>query len=299
MSQERLNKCPLCKSGLFLNHLEIKDFSISKENFMLCKCTSCQLIFTNPRPDKDGISKYYQSEDYVSHQNKTTNLTNLLYKWVRNITIKEKVKLLNKYTEGNKTLLDFGCGTGYFLAAAKNSGWKIQGIEPNKTARELSKSKKLKVKGKLEEIKKDTKFNAISLYHVLEHIHNLRKTGKNIVELLEENGTIFIAVPNNNSHDAKQYGSFWAALDVPRHLYHFNQDTIQVFAGKMGLKIVAIEPMKFDSYYVSILSENYLNPDKGTVTKLINAFINGYKSNSWAKKNNNNYSSLLFILKKK
>ena len=299
MSQERLNKCPLCKSGLFLNHTEVSDFSISKEKFLLCKCTSCNLIFTNPRPDKNDIAKYYKSEDYISHQNKSTNIINYIYKWVRNITLKKKVYWLNKYSENKGSLMDFGCGTGYFLSAAKKNGWKTLGIEPNKTARKIAEEKKLKIKDNIGEIKKDKKFDAISLYHVLEHIHDLRKTGKKIVNHLSENGTVYIAVPNVDSFDASKYGTYWAAWDTPRHLYHFNQETVQKFADEIEMKIVGIEPLKYDSYYVSLLSEKYLNPQASSLKRMVKAFISGYKSNSWAKENNNNYSSLLFILKKK
>lgn len=299
MSQERLNKCPLCKSGLFLNHREVTDFSISKENFLLCKCTSCNLVFTNPRPDEKNIGKYYQSEDYISHQNKSTNIINLLYKWVRNLTIKQKVKWLNQYTVKKGSLLDIGSGTGFFLNAAKQNNWKTWGIEPNKTARKIASNKKLKIMETIKDIQKNKKFDAITLFHALEHIHDLRKTSKKIVAMLHDDGTIFIAVPNYDSYDAKKYGNYWAALDVPRHLYHFNQAMINSFAEQVGLHVVAIEPLKFDSYYVSLLSQEYLNPKSNKLTRMVNAFINGYRSNSWAKKNNNNYSSLLYILKKK
>jgi 2-polyprenyl-3-methyl-5-hydroxy-6-metoxy-1,4-benzoquinol methylase len=299
MSQERLNKCPLCKSGLFLNHNEVRDFSVSKEKFLLCKCTSCSLIFTNPRPDTKDIAKYYQSEDYISHQNKTTNFVNLLYKGVRNFTLKKKVSWLNKYSDDKGSLLDIGCGTGFFLSAAKKNGWKTTGIEPNKIARKIAAKKKLKIQESLEDIKKDQKFDAISLFHVLEHVHDLRKTGKKIVSHLNETGRVFIAVPNIESYDAVSYGTNWAAWDVPRHLYHFNQKTIQTFADEVGLEIIGQEPLKFDSFYVALLSEKSINAEKNSVKSMLKAFINGYKSNTWAKKNNNNFSSLLFILKKK
>lgn len=299
MSQERLNRCPLCKSGLFLNHAEIQDFSISKEKFILCKCTSCNFIFTNPRPEEKTIDRYYQSHDYISHQNKSTNLINLIYKWVRNNTIKKKVKWLNQYTQKKGSLLDIGSGTGHFLLAAKKNGWKSSGIEPNQTAKKIAIKKKLKISESLDDVKKDKKFDAISLFHVLEHIHDLRKTGKKLFNLIKDEGTILIAVPNIDSYDAKKYGTFWAAYDVPRHLYHFNQQTFEIFAENSGLKIVAIEPLKYDSYYVSLLSEDYINPNTNKLKRMINAFLNGYKSNRWAKKNNNNYSSLLYILKKK
>ncbi|MCH6233859.1 class I SAM-dependent methyltransferase [Aquiflexum sp. AIY15W] len=206
---------------------------------------------------------------------------------------------MNQYTEKKGLLLDIGCGTGYFLLAAKQNGWKTWGIEPNDTARKIASGKKLKVSETLDDYKKSKKFDAISLYHVLEHIHDLRKSGKKIINLLKDNGTLFIAVPNIESYDAKAYGTNWAAFDVPRHLYHFNQETIRAFAEEMGLQIVGIEPQKFDSYYVSLLSENFQNANSNKFIKMINAFVTGYKSNNWAKKNNNNYSSLLFILKKK
>ncbi|MCL6258401.1 methyltransferase domain-containing protein [Aquiflexum sp. TKW24L] len=299
MSQERLTKCPLCKSGLFLNHAELCDFSISKENFMLCKCTSCNLIFTNPRPDKISIGKYYESEDYISHHNKSTNIVNIIYKWVRNITLKKKVSWLNNYSHKKGSLLDIGCGTGEFLSLAKKNGWKISGIEPNKTARKIATKKKLSIQKNLEDIKKDQKFDIISLFHVLEHVHDLRKTGKKIISHLNDNGRVFIAVPNINSYDASSYGSFWAAWDVPRHLYHFSQETINAFAKEVGMEIVAQEPMVFDSYYVSLLSEKYLKPEINFLSKLINAYIKGYKSNAWSRKNNNDFSSILYILKKK
>ncbi|WP_373495185.1 class I SAM-dependent methyltransferase, partial [Aquiflexum sp.] len=173
MSKERLTKCPLCKSGLFLNHTEVKDHAISNEVFLLCQCTTCKLIFTNPRPSLETISNYYESEDYISHQNKSNNLTNFLYKIVRKITIRKKVSLINQLNPAKGKLLDIGCGTGYFIKAASNQKWKVTGIEPNPIAREISINKKIKVFETVDQIRKDKKFDVITLFHVLEHIHEL------------------------------------------------------------------------------------------------------------------------------
>jgi 2-polyprenyl-3-methyl-5-hydroxy-6-metoxy-1,4-benzoquinol methylase len=296
--RERLTKCPLCKSGLFLNLHEITDYAISKEKFLLCQCSKCDLIFTNPRPQQVFIQDYYESEDYISHQNKTNNLTNLLYKLVRIFTIRQKVAWLNSFNVAKGNLLDIGCGTGYFLKAAKKSGWKVTGIEPNKTARKTAKEKGLKVITDLDKINDKKLYHCISLFHVLEHVHELRKTIKKLIHLLEENGTIMIAVPNHRSLDAQHYKEHWAAWDVPRHLYHFNHKSMAYLANEFKLHIDQILPMKFDSYYVSLLSEKYQNPDQSFLKQLQNGFINGMKSNKWAKNHNNNYSSLLFILKK-
>lgn len=299
MAHERLTKCPLCKSGLFLNHAEVKDYAVSGEKFLLCQCTSCKLIFTNPRPKQEEISQYYQSENYISHRNKANNLTNLLYKTVRQYTLRQKVNWLNQYSSHKGNLLDIGCGTGYFLQKAKQNGWKTEGIEPNSLARNTAKKKGLKIFSDLIKIKEGNKYQAITMFHVLEHIHDLRKTAKRVVSILEDEGTLLIAVPNYDSLDSKIYGEKWAGLDVPRHLYHFTKETMQVFAEKMGLYIAHTEPMKFDSYYVSLLSENYLKKDENKLQQLYKGFMTGLKSNQWAKRNKANYSSILFILKKK
>lgn len=296
---ERLTKCPLCKSGHFLNFKEVTDHAISREKFYLCRCAECKFVFTNPRPTKETINKYYESENYISHQNKTRNITDFIYKSVRKITLQRKLNWLNDYNKNKGNLLDLGCGTGSFLKKAKDDGWQVSGVEPNPKARKSARRKKLNVHSKLKKIDPTEQFQAITLFHVLEHVHDLRKTGKKITALLKNEGTLFIAVPNIDSKDSRIYGETWAALDVPRHLYHFTPETMQIFAEKMGLEIVDKKPMKFDSYYISLLSENYKNPKSIGIKKYIKGFINGTLSNIWARNNNLNYSSILFILKKK
>jgi len=293
---ERLTKCPLCKSGHFNNYLVVKDHSVTKESFTLCKCEKCSFIFTNPRPDRKNIDRYYQSENYVSHSNKGNNIVNILYKIVRTYTLGEKVGWINKYVKNKGRLLDYGCGTGYFLQRANKNGWETIGVEPNNQAAEIAlKNDQLKIYRTIDQLKEENKFDAITLFHVLEHVHELTSTLNILLEKLKKRGTIFIAVPNNNSLDSKIYKEDWAALDVPRHLYHFNQDTMSKLAEEFDLRVVNAVPMKFDSYYVSILSDKITNSGNN----IIKSLINGFKSNKYAKINNNNYSSLLFILRKK
>jgi 2-polyprenyl-3-methyl-5-hydroxy-6-metoxy-1,4-benzoquinol methylase len=295
---ERLTNCPLCKSGLFLNHNAVKDFSVSKETFNICHCTECQLLFTNPRPKEEHVGSYYQSEEYISHQNKANNPINILYKAVRYYTIKSKVKWLNHHNKNKGVLLDIGCGTGHFLKAAKKSGWEVRGVEPNKQARKIAKKKNLKVQSEISKLDKNQKFDCITLYHVLEHIHSLRKTGKRLNKMLKTGGTLFIAVPIHDSYDSKYYHTDWAGWDVPRHLYHFTQKTVDLFASTFGFTIVETIPMKFDSFYVSLLSEKNSAKENNTFKQFLNGFRIGLKSNISAKRNKGNYSSLLFILKK-
>ncbi|MDF2156410.1 class I SAM-dependent methyltransferase [Algoriphagus sp. CAU 1675] len=295
---ERLNKCPLCKSGLFLNHSEIKDFAVSGETFVICKCQSCDLLFTNPRPKQSEINPYYDFQEYYSHKDESKSFTGYIYNQVRKLNIKQKLKLINKLHNKGK-LLDYGCGTAEFLQAAKEDGWKVKGLEPNDKARALSNIKlPNKIVGELEELKNSQKFDVITLFHVLEHIHKLRKTLKKLITILNTDGYIIIAVPNPESPDAKLYGQNWAGWDVPRHLYHFNEKSIQTLCKEFDLEIKEKKPMKFDSYYVSLLSEKYKNPNQGLIKNYLKAFINGMKSNLKAKKEIN-YSSNLFILQKK
>src|SRR5690606_22717722 len=108
--------------------------AVSSEYFSICKCRNCEVLFTNPRPDQKNILKYYQSNDYVSHKDKSSNLTNFVYRIVRNITLKQKVKWLNENTRSKGRLLDYGCGTGHLLRVAKKNGWQVVGVEPNEEA---------------------------------------------------------------------------------------------------------------------------------------------------------------------
>lgn len=296
--QERLTKCPLCKSGRFLNHAELTDHAVSKEQFVICRCSDCDLLFTNPRPQQDEIGPYYNFPEYYSHEDRAKNLTQWIYQKVRNYSISKKVAFINKLKSKGR-LLDYGCGTGEFLKAAKQQGWKIAGVEPNEKARHQANLKlNNKVKTSVAEIIKENRFDVISLFHVLEHIHELRKTSKKIIKLLNSEGYLIIAVPNHESWDAKKYGKFWAGWDIPRHLYHFNQKSIEAYQKEFGLELREVKPMKFDSHYVSLLSESYLHSDTSLISRYIRAFINGIKSNRSAK-TPGQFSSNIYVFQKK
>ncbi len=273
----------------------VKDHSVSKESFNIMVCDNCNFHFTNPRPDKDEIGKYYESEEYISHSDKANSPINLIYKIARKYALSTKKKLINSVAKDKKgRILDYGCGTGYLLETMKSDGWKTFGIEPNDKARELA-SQKVKVKETIEQLDlKNKKFDIITLWHVLEHIHDLNSTIKTLKTILKEKGKIIIAVPNIESYEESIFGEEWAAYDVPRHLYHFSQDTMKTLMLKHGLKIKQIYPMKLDAYYISLLSNKY----KFKKNKFLSSFITGYKSNTYANNNKNNYSSLIYVIKK-
>ena len=291
---EKVEKCPSCNSKEFQNHIICDDHSVSKESFAIMKCNNCGFLLTSPRPDQNSIGAYYQSEDYISHTNQANNLINWVYKIARQFTLKQKFKLI-KRNASNKSILDYGCGTGHLLNyIQQHKDWKTSGVEPDEMARTIAISEHdLNVVANLDDLP-ESKFGVITLWHVLEHIHDLNETIQKLRKSLSKNGKLIIAVPNPDSLDQKIYQQYWAAYDVPRHLYHFNQLTIKELMKYNQLTLEETIPMKLDAYYVSMLSEKH----KTGSINYFKSILNGWKSNSWAKKNNNNYSSLIYIFKK-
>jgi len=290
---ERLDSCPLCYSGQFHNKIITKDHTVSGESFAIVECDKCKLNFTNPRPSMDEIHSFYASDEYISHTNKSKSLYDLAYRSVRHYTLRSKLKLINNL-DTKKTLLDYGCGTGNFLNICKNSGWQVTGIEPNQQAREIaSELTKESILAGPSELQDKQQYHVITLWHVLEHIHDLQGTMKMLKEKIKKKGYLVIALPNIKSWDAEHYRENWAGYDVPRHLYHFSPETFKTLAESNDLRISNIFPMKFDSFYISLLSEkNIYNKNKP-----LKAIINGLKSNSNARKDNQ-YSSLVYILRR-
>ena len=289
---EKVEVCPICKGTEFANEIICTDHTVSKESFAIVSCKSCNLWITSPRPTATKIGKYYQSDAYISHTNKANNPINVLYKIVRSITLKQKTNLLKKYKPKGK-VLDYGCGTGDFLLACKKSGFSISGIEPDESARKQAAEKnKIRINANIKEHEKSDKVDIITLWHVLEHVPDPNDIIKKLKKRLNKDGILIIAVPNRESLDAKLYNEYWAAYDVPRHLFHFNKLNIKKLARNRNLKVKEIVPQNFDAFYVSMLSEKYSKGGSG----LVNGLINGLKSNQWAKKNDKNYSSLIYIL---
>lgn len=286
---EKLEVCPSCNNSNFNNHIICTDHTVSGESFALVQCSTCSLVFTNPRPDENSIGKYYESDQYISHTNKANSFINVVYKLVRSYTLHNKTKLLKKYS-ATTSIFDYGCGTGDFLLACKRKGWKTIAYEPDQDARKLCKEKGLSLTENLESI---DKVDVITAWHVIEHVSQLNDTIKALRKKLNKKGTLIIAVPNIESYDASYYKEHWAAYDVPRHLYHFSQQSFGKLIANNKLKLIDTLPMKFDSYYVSMLSEKYKTGKSG----IIKGLKTGFKSNNEAKKSGE-YSSLIYVLKK-
>lgn len=241
-------------------YLTVKDFLVSGKSFDLVYDEPLDLLKTTPQPPAAELPLYYESEDYISHTDKKGDLISRLYQWVKKRSLSKKTQLLFRQNSGLGSVLDVGAGTGDFLKAAREKGWEVQGVEPNKKARDLAAKKGVSLMSSLRGFK-GQKLDVVTLWHVLEHIPNLEETVEQLSELVKTNGCLIIAVPNFKSYDAKYYGPYWAAYDVPRHLWHFSKRSIEtVFSDHFDLEKTV--PMMFDSFYVSLLSEKYKSGKK-------------------------------------
>lgn len=277
----------ISKTKHFLN---VKDHSVSQETFELLYNSEMDMLITHPQPSLEKLPSYYESADYISHTDGKKSLFEKMYQFIKGIALKNKLKLINSLSEKG-TILDIGAGVGDFLLTAKNDGWQIVGIEPSEKAKSIAINKGVSFVNEMSEIE-DHSLDIITMWHVLEHVPNLEHQISELKRMIKPNGTIIIAVPNFNSFDANYYGKYWAAFDVPIHLWHFSKTAIQKLFGKHNLELTKVLPMKFDSFYVSLLSEKY----KTGKMNFINAFFIGLKSNRYGSKNSE-YSSHIYILK--
>ncbi len=271
--------------------LTVKDYSVSKETFDLYYDETLDMLITHPQPSLENLGEYYESEDYISHTDNKRSLFEKIYHFIKSIALKNKLNLINSLQPNKGIILDIGAGTGEFLLVAKNDGWQTIGVEPSDKAKAIAKSKGVSFVEETSELENHS-FDVISMWHVLEHVPDLDKQIKELKRLLKPTGTLIIAVPNFKSFDAKHYGKFWAAYDVPIHFWHFSKTAIKLLFEKEEMKLEKVLPMKFDSFYVSLLSEKY----KSGKMNFVKAFFIGLQSN-WKAKNNFEYSSHIYILK--
>lgn len=297
MSLVIYSTCPVCGSADFRDVFPVKDYTVSGKSFPVVECNNCSLRFTQQAPDAASIGPYYKSEDYISHTDTSKGFINQLYRWVRRRTLKKKRKLVQRFS-GLKAgqLLDVGSGTGAFVNDMKQHGWGVMGLEPDEGARGVAqKLYKIELKDINEFYSLPVNsFDVISFWHVLEHVHELSAYVMHLKKLLKENGRLVIAVPNYTSKDASIYKQYWAAYDVPRHLYHFSPRSMQVLMEKYGLKILRQKPMWYDSFYISMLSSKY----KHGKTNLIASFFNGLRSNLKAVGDVKRCSSVIYVIGK-
>jgi 2-polyprenyl-3-methyl-5-hydroxy-6-metoxy-1,4-benzoquinol methylase len=273
--------------------LAVKDHSVSKETFDLYHDQTMDMLITYPQPSLENLGKYYESVDYISHTDSKRSLFEKAYHFVKSIALKNKLNLINSLQPGKGRVLDIGAGTGDFLSVAKQNGWQTIGVEPSDKAKAIALKKEVSFVEDTSELE-GRSFDVITMWHVLEHVPDLDSQIKELKRLLKPNGSLIVAVPNFKSFDAKHYGAFWAAYDVPIHFWHFSKKAVKILFEKEGMELEKVHPMKFDSFYVSLLSEKY----KFGKMNFVRAFLIGLKSNLKAKRNFE-YSSHIYVLKNK
>jgi 2-polyprenyl-3-methyl-5-hydroxy-6-metoxy-1,4-benzoquinol methylase len=297
MANEKI--CPICGGIEVFERLVVKDHSVSGEIFQLFTCRTCEALYTLNPPAPDQIGVYYQSDAYISHTDSNKGLFNKVYQRVRKFALTNKRKLIEHHDAGKAQgkILDYGCGTGAFLQEMKLAGWDVTGLEPDESARNRASSliNQTIYEPTLLESMPSGSYQVITLWHVLEHVHDLHETVARLADLMADNGLMIIAVPNHLSYDAQHYGQYWAAYDVPRHLYHFNPQSLKHLLSSYGLEINRILPMWFDSFYVSLLSEKY----RSGKMRIISAIWQGISSNVKALIRPGTCSSQIYLIKKK
>ena len=271
--------------------LKVKDHSVSGEEFELLLNEELGLLKTHPQPSAENLGRYYESDDYISHTDGKRSLFEKLYHAVKQKALRDKISLIQGLKPSKGNLLDIGAGTGDFLIEAKKSGWVTTGIEPSDKAKSIAKQKGVVFSEALSTIQ-DHSQDVITMWHVLEHVPDVEAQIKELKRILKPDGVLIVAVPNFNSYDAKHYGAYWAAYDVPRHLWHFSKTAIIKLFAAEEMDLIKIAPMKFDSFYVSLLSEKY----KTGKMNFIGGFLTGLRSNLKAAQNFE-YSSHIYVLK--
>jgi SAM-dependent methyltransferase len=292
------NLCPLCFSKRISLYLKCTDHLLSGEEFELFKCQECGFIFIHEYPDEKSLAAYYDSDNYISHADNAKGFLNRVYFLARDIMLRRKKRFVEMATGINKgKILDLGCGAGYFAGTMKKSGWDVTGVEPNQKARDFG-SRQFSINvinpDHLPDLAEKS-FDSVTLWHVMEHLPDPLKYSGEIDRLLKPGGICIAALPNSNSYDAKYYGRFWAAYDLPRHLWHFNPSTLILFWQKKGYKVAYMKSLPLDVFYISILSEK----NRGSAVPFIKGLMTGGIFALKSAFNKERSSSLIYFLHRK
>lgn len=298
MKTKHIAFCPICGDTQLKPAMTCTDHFATGETFVTVQCQNCTFVFTQDFPSENNIGAYYNVPSYISHSDTHKGLINTLYHWARKSALKSKSKIVIREASVKKgTLLDIGCGTGYFLDKMKKLKWVVTGIEKSDETRRYAKERfglDCQNSEYLFDIKPQTK-DVITMWHVLEHIESLDEVMVQLHSILKDSGVAIIALPNKDSYDAKSYKEHWAAYDVPRHLWHFSPNTFSLLANKHQFEIKEMKPMYFDTFYISMLSEKNKNTFCASLIGLLKGALFFLRSLRHTQK----CSSIIYILKKK
>ncbi len=272
--------------------MKLKDHFLSQEEFYLQETEQKGIWKTQPVPE--DLAPYYESKDYISHHQDSGSLKEFVFKFLQTFNLLYKRNIIIEHVGKGAILLDYGCGAGEFLKKMETD-FTTFGFEPNADARNFA-SKKLNKTLLLDDLAtiEDNSLDAVTLWHVFEHLPNPDEILEKFYFKLKSTGKLIIAVPNPSSHDAKHYREFWAAYDVPRHLFHYSRNGMLQKMNSEKWTVKKTHSLLLDAFYISALSEKY----QKSSFFWFKGFLRGAISNIKALKTGE-HSSVIHIIEKK
>ena len=261
MTYQDFEPCPLCGASEQIPYANCTDFTVSKESFTLMRCQSCGVVYTLDPPSEEQMCRYDKLNLKLKLGDSPTGLTSRLYYHVRSRMLRKKARIVESQAyRTSGSLLNYGAKTGFFSHKMERRGWKVTSVEKYHEERlfslEMFHHRMIDVPDMA--LLQAGTFDVITMWHVFEHSHHPNELLDRFYELLRPGGILVMACPNIRSTDAMHYGPYWAAYDVPRHLWHFNPNSITGLAYRHGFTLMHHEKMPYDRFYISILSERHL-----------------------------------------
>jgi SAM-dependent methyltransferase len=244
--------CLLCDSPNWSPLLEACDLAPggSGLRFAVSQCRDCGLTFTNPRPSCRSIGNFYPP-DYQPHRPSAADRRARWRKRYPGLPRWLVRKHQPVHLQGEGRLLDFGCGSGLFLEQMRSAGWHVTGVDVSTTTvRRLRDDLAIEAyTGSLPHPElAGRRFDVITMWHSLEHVHQPRKVLEAAFALLVPGGKLIVAVPNMDSLPVRWFGPCWYGFDVPRHLTHFTSDTLPRMLQRSGFRPDPIRMVRHSSW---------------------------------------------------
>lgn len=235
--------CNLCGSTSAAPFATVRDLLLERLDVSatLVQCRCCGLVYQNPRPTPAEIGQHYppEYEPYTDHA--AQKKRNWLLQQAIDYGINKRCRYVTRHKQSG-TLLDIGCAAGTFLVGMRRQGnWQLHGVELSADVAQIARERHgLDVfSGTLEEAAyPDNMFDAITMWDVLEHLHDPSESLREIYRILKPGGLLVIRVPNLASWDAQIFGNAWAGLDAPRHLYVFTPQTLREMLEQRYFKVL-------------------------------------------------------------
>jgi SAM-dependent methyltransferase len=225
--------------------------------FRMVQCQECGLIYLNPRPVISEIDRYYPA-DYPPHLAPVQAAKGRISRWDVRYGLNKRLRALTALQPRGR-LLDVGCATGAFIAFAREQGWDVHGVELADTAASFCRNvlHLPVVTGDLLQTDYPAEsFDVITLWTVLEHLHDPLATLHEIRRILQPSGLLALALPNVESLDAQFFGPAWAGYDVPRHLYIMPNVTLERMLAQAGFSVVRRRCL-YGSHFLFFFSLQY------------------------------------------